>query len=248
MKIKNLHLKILILTVISILFLSSCSSYNQDEVDLGDGYYYIPSQDDIFDQTTFDGNGIYTYRDSFIFPVIYPEINNYMYDSLYIIVKQKFDSAETNIMLSCMIFHPNLHFVYYDKDIVPLDEKYVRDAPNSDTLTFNSEKKYVDSIMHVDAHIKKMMQHEENYYIIDKKTHEVMGPFSKAEFNEERKSLQISGILIFKWGILWTSNGLIKIFNPGIVATLLGDLLKHIPEVADFEFILSFEQHRIIGT
>ena len=196
MKNKNLHLKILILTIVTIFFQSSCSSENEEEVDLGDGYYYIPSQHATFDQIAFDGNGIYTYINNSIIPLIYPKVKEYKYDSLYIIVKQEFDFRETNILLSSLIFYPV--YFKFDKDFVPLDEKYVRDAPNFMTMSMDSGKKYVDSIMHLDAHIKKMMQHEENYYIIDKKTHEVMGPFSKAEFNEERKSLQISGMLIFK--------------------------------------------------
>lgn len=163
---------------------------------MGDGYYYIPSQDATFDQIAFDGNGIYTYINNSIVPLIYPKIKEYRYDSLYIIVKQEFDFRETNILLSSLIFYPV--YFKYDKDFVPLDEKYVRDAPNFMTMSMDSGKKYVDSIMHLDAHIKKMMQYEENYYIIDKKKHEVLGPFSKAELNVERKALQISGKLIFK--------------------------------------------------
>ena len=197
MKNKNHNLKILIITIISVILQSLCScSNNEEEVDMGHGYYYIPSQDATIDQIMFDGNGIYTYMNNSIVPLIYPKIKEYKYDSLYIIVKQDFDFRETNILLSSLIFYPV--YFKYDKDYVPLDEKYVRDAPNFMTMSMDSGKKYVDSIMHLDSHIKKMMEHTENYYIIDKKKQEVMGPFSKAEFNEKREALQMPEELIFE--------------------------------------------------
>jgi hypothetical protein len=93
-----------------------------------------------------------------------------------------------------MIFH-SVYFHYYN-DFVPLDEKYVTNAPvfNNSSL----EEKYVNSIMHKDSHIKKIMEHKQNYYIIDKTKHKVMGPFTKNAFNEKAKALHIFDKLNFE--------------------------------------------------
>ena len=181
---KKLHVVALLFSIF--LFISSCN--NEEKITIGQGYYYFPFQESVFDQTTFGGNGIYTYRKYLVVPIIYPNIINYKYDSLFIIVKQNFDLMETHRLLEAMIFNPN-HFSY-DKDIVPLEERFVINAPkfNSSVL----EDKYVDSIMHIDFNIKKMMKNKENYYIIDKIKHVVHGPLTKNEFIKKSEALHIS--------------------------------------------------------
>jgi len=164
------------------LFVSGCN--DETKVDMGQGYYYIPFQESTFDMTMFGGNGIFTYKNNFTVPLIFPNITSYKYDSRYIIVKQKFDFTETKVLLKSLIFHPNLF--EYDKDFVLIDEKYVMNVPHLNNSGL--EDKYVDSIMHEDLHIKKMMEHKENYYIIDKTKHAIMGPFTKLEFDKKKRN------------------------------------------------------------
>jgi hypothetical protein len=177
--------------LLSLLFcLQRCNNETETEVNIGQGYYYIPFQEGTFDVTMFSGNGVYVYKDSFAVPLIYPHIDKYTYDSSYVFIKQHFNFKETNYLLQSMIFHP-IYFHYYN-DLVPLDEKYVANAPifNNSSL----EETYIDSIMQEDSQIKKMMAHKENYYIIDKMRHKVTGPFTKKEFNEKAKSLGLSRV------------------------------------------------------
>lgn len=185
MKKRNIILSTAILFFLFFFFLS-CN--DETQVNMGQGYYYIPPQDDFFNQSGFDGNGIYVYKDSFTVPIIYPKIISYKYDSLYITVKQEFGFTETGILLESLIFHP-IYFKY-DKDFVPLDETYVVNAPDFNNSVL--EKEYVDSIMHEDSHVKKMMEHNENYYIIDKTKKEVIGPLTKFEFDEKRETMHLS--------------------------------------------------------
>ncbi|HEV2831213.1 MAG TPA: hypothetical protein VGW31_04470 [Hanamia sp.] len=174
-----------IILVLFFLFLSGCN--DETKVDMGQGYY-IPFQESTFDMTRFGGNGIFTYKNRHAVPIIFPNISNYKYDSLYIIVKQDFNFIETKVLLESLIFHPNLF--EYDKNFVLIDEKYVMNVPHLNNSGL--EDKYVDSIMHEDSHIKKMMEYKENYYIIDKTKHEVMGPFTKVEFDEKREAMHVS--------------------------------------------------------
>ncbi len=175
-----------IILVSLLVCLQSCN--DETEVNMGEGYYYIPFRERTFDVTMFSGNGVYVYIDSFTVPVIYPQIDKYKYDSSYVFIKQHFNFEETKYLLQSMIFH-GIYFHYYN-DLVPLDEKYVMNTPvfNNSSL----EEKYIDSIMQEDSHIKKMMEHKENYYIIDKTRHKVTGPFTKKEFNEKAKTLGFS--------------------------------------------------------
>lgn len=186
MRIKHKNISIILYSAILFFLLPSCN--DETEVNMGQGYYYIPFQEVTFDVTMFGGNGIYIYKDSFTVPIIYPNVSKYKFDSSYIVVKQNFDITETKYLLESMIFHP-IYFKYYE-NFVPLDKNYVTNAP-----VFNNsglEEKYVDSVMYIDSHIKKIMEHKENYYIIDKTKKEVIGPLTKTGFDEKRKVMHLS--------------------------------------------------------
>ena len=179
-------LNLVALLFFSLLFISSCN--NEEKITIGQGYYYIPFQESVFDRTRFGGNGIFTNKNTIYVPIIYPDITYYKYDSFFITLRQDFDFMETKRLLEGMIFRPD--YFSYDKDIVPLEERFVINAPkfNSSVL----EENYVDSIMHIDFNIKKMMKNKENYYIIDKIKHVVHGPLTKNEFIKKSEALHIS--------------------------------------------------------
>ncbi len=186
MKKHTIHIAISLIVFSSLLFLSGCN--DETEVNMGQGYYYIPYQEVTFDVSMFSGNGIYVYKDQLPVPIIFPRIISYSYDSLYIIVKQKIDYKETQILIENMLFKPNVF--KYDKSLVPLDKKYTLN--DSQLISLKLEGEYVDSIMNEDSHIKKMIEHKENYYIIDKTKKEVIGPLAKSEFDEKREAMHLS--------------------------------------------------------
>ena len=87
---RKIYKKHIYLYLVILLFSISCNE-SEKEIDLGSSFYYIPFQETIFDVTTFGGNGIYEYRNNLKVPVVLPDIENYKYDSDFIIVKQNFN-------------------------------------------------------------------------------------------------------------------------------------------------------------
>jgi hypothetical protein len=176
-----------ITVLILIIFLLFFCRNDEKKVNLGRGYYYIPFQEVVFDVTRFGGNGIYMCRNNLKVPIIFPEIKNYKYDSMYIIIKQKFD-METRYLIENMISMPNLYFDY-DKKLVFLDEKYIKGI-NTDRNADSSDK-FITDIMYKDKNIKKMIENKVNYYIIDKKNSRTFGPFKYEEFENLKSKMNI---------------------------------------------------------
>lgn len=175
---------IVIVSLILLFFLFPSDS--EEEVELGDGYSYIPYQETTFDVTMFAGNGIYYLKDSLYRPVVFPNIIKYNKDSLYIIIEQEFDFDETKILLSNMIFSPNLYFGY-DEEFVPLDRKYTIFSKSN---YLNTE--YTAKIMQEDSRISKMIKNKLNYYIIDKKSKRTIGPLTLREFESIKNEMGIA--------------------------------------------------------
>ena len=121
---KKTIISTIVFILIIIIFLLFFPRNDERKVNLGHGYYYIPFQEVVFDVTGFGGNGIYMYKNNHKVPIIFSEIETYKYDSTYIIIKQKFD-MKTRCLLENMIFLPNVYFDY-DKELVFLDEKYIK--------------------------------------------------------------------------------------------------------------------------
>lgn len=183
---KKIILSLFIFVVIIILTLSLFKK-EEREINLGDGYYYIPFQEVIFNVTGFGGNGIYICKKNTKIPVVFSEIKRYKFDSTHIIVRQEFD-LKTRYLLENMIFNPNLYFDY-DRKRVLLDEKYLHGI---NKYTNSSErKKYIDKIMQEDKHVKKMIENKENYYIINKKRGKTFGPYRYDEYKNLRLRLRV---------------------------------------------------------
>ena len=132
---KKIYLLYLIL-----LFLFSCNeNENETEINLGNGFFYIPSQEIIFDVTTFYGNGIYLYKNHKKIPVILPKIEKYQYNSEYIIVMQTFDIEQTNRLIKNMLFMPNVYFTY-DQNYINLNNHFLSKLDEAEQNSINSEK------------------------------------------------------------------------------------------------------------
>jgi|GEM_PF-5615496 len=176
-----------IILIITTVILINLTKNDERQINLGSGYYYIPFQEVIFDVTRFGGNGIYIYKGNRKIPIIFSEIENYKYDSKYIIIKQKFD-LKTRYLLESLIFTPNLYFDY-DKEFVFLDEKYLSGIKSIKNSVEKEE--YIDKIMHEDRRIKIMIENGVNYYIIDKKNNKIFGPLKNIDFQNLKLKMGI---------------------------------------------------------
>lgn len=160
---------------------------NKNEVDLGNGYYYIPFNEIVFDVTRYSGNGLYFYKMNKKFPLIFSEIENYAFSENFIVVKQNFN-LETRYLLESMIFQSDEYFSY-DKKLVLLDEDFIiHNNLNKDSF---DREKYIDKILETDLHIKKMILNKINYYIIEKRNNKVFGPLTLLEFEHLKKKMRI---------------------------------------------------------
>jgi hypothetical protein len=183
MKTKSIFLCLLVS-----LFLFSCN--NEEEINLGNNFYYIPFQEIIFDVTTFGGNGIYRLENNEKIPVILSDIDNYEYNSDFIIVKQNFDIEQTSRLIENMMFMPETYFTY-DKKYLDLNENYLAKLDESENNSIYS-KKFTSELIENTSSIQKMKANKENYYIIEKKELKINGPLSKSEFKEMKKNLDIN--------------------------------------------------------
>lgn len=170
------------------IFLLSCKS--EEEINLGNNFYYIPFQEIIFDVTSFGGNGIYLLENNEKIPVVLSDIDRYEYNSEFIIIKQNFDINQSSRLIENMIFLPRTYFTY-DKKYIPLNENFLTKL---DTLENNSiySEKFTRELLENSSEIKKMMINKENYYVIEKKELKINGPLSKNEFEEIKKNLEMN--------------------------------------------------------
>ncbi len=122
MKLKIVNTKLLLLFFVWI-FLLSCNE-SEEEISLGNNFYYIPFQETTFDVTTFGGNGIYKIDNYKKVSVILPEIEKYKCNTDFIIAKQNFDIEQTSRLIENMIFMPNVYFKF-DKRSFKLNENYL---------------------------------------------------------------------------------------------------------------------------
>lgn len=170
------------------LFLFSCN--NEEEINLGNNFYYIPFQEIVFDVTTFSGNGIYRLENNEKIPVVLSDIDNYEYNSDFIVVKQNFDIEQTSRLIENMMFLPKTYFTY-DKKYLDLNENYLAKLDESENNSIYS-KKFTSELIENTSSIQKMKANKENYYIIEKKELKINGPLSKSEFKEMKKNLDIN--------------------------------------------------------
>ncbi len=181
---RNIYLYLLIS-----LFLFSCKE-SEEEINLGNNFYYIPFQEIIFDVTSFGGNGIYQLENNKKVPVILPNIDKYKYNSDFIIVKQSFDIEQTSRLIENMIFMPKTYFAY-NNNYIHLNENYLAELDGSEKNSIYYEK-FTRELIENTLSIQKMKLNKENYYVIEKKELKINGPLTKNEFKEIKQNLEIS--------------------------------------------------------
>ena len=167
------------------LFLFSCKE-SEEEINLGNNFYYIPFQEIIFDVTSFGGNGIYQLENNKKIPVILSDIDKYKYNSDFIIVKQNFDIEKTSRLIENMIFMPKTYFTY-DKNYIHLNENYLAKLDESENNSIYYEK-FTRELLEKTSTIQKMKINKENYYVIEKKEFKINGPLTKSEFKKIKQN------------------------------------------------------------
>ena len=181
---KKIYLLYLIL-----IFLFSCNE-NEKEINLGNDFFYIPSQEIIFDVTTFDGNGIYLYKKRKKVPVILPNIEKYQYNSEYIIVMQNFDIEQTTRLIENMIFIPDVYFSY-DKNFINLNDEFLSTLDKTEQNGIYSGK-FTKELLLNTIGIQKMKSNKRNFYLITKNPFRIIGPLNASEFSNTKKKLKIN--------------------------------------------------------
>jgi len=186
MKSNIINTKLNLFIFVSILLLSCNES--EEEISLGNNFYYIPFQEITFDVTTFGGNGIYKIDNHKKVPVILPDIEKYMYNTDFIIAKQNFDTEQTSRLIENMIFMPNVYFKF-DKRSFELNENYLAKLDESKRNSIYYEE-FTKELLENTKEIQKMKGNKENYYIIEKNNFKVNGPFTIKQFREVNQNLK----------------------------------------------------------
>ena len=181
--------KYVYLQCVILFFLFSCND-NEKEINLGNNLFYIPSQEIIFDVTTFDGNGIYLCENSKKIPVILPDIKEYKYNSDFIIIKQNFNNEQTKRLIENMLFMPKVYFTY-DKNYIKLNEDYLAKLDQSEQNSIYSEK-FTNELLKNSTEIQKMKINKENFYIIEKKKFKIHGPLNISEFKKLKQNFKVN--------------------------------------------------------
>ena len=181
--------KFVYLQCVILFFLFSCND-NEKEINLGNNFFYIPSQEIIFDVTTFDGNGIYLCENNKKIPVILPEIEEFKYNSDFIIIKQNFNNEQTKRLIENMLFMPKVYFTY-DKNYIKLNEDYLAKLDQTEQNSIYSEK-FTNELLKNSTEIQKMKINKENFYIIEKKELKIYGPLSVSEFEIAKQNFKIN--------------------------------------------------------
>ena len=181
--------KYIYLLFLILLFQFSCSE-DEKEINLGNDFFYIPSQEIIFDVTSFNGNGIYLVKNHKKIPVVLPNIQEYKYNSEYIIIMQNFDLEQTTRLIENMLFMPKVYFTY-DKKFINLNEYFLSKLEKKEKNSIYSEK-FTKELLKNSIVIQKRKTNEENFYLISKNEQKIFGPLNATEFNNLKKKLKIN--------------------------------------------------------
>jgi len=183
-----------------VLIFSSFISLTDYSVDLGDNY-------------TFHAKGGWktiTPNQVYINTQIYSEVTNYKFDDRFIVAKQKPDYEYYKTFVTTDY---SVRFIIYSgflKDSTSKDflDPFIRQSIKADSSFYKLLKNkgvtdqnsledqkrikvVLDSIFHTDPFYIRLFSSKENYWIIDKDNNIRYGPFTKDEYEKERKSKNV---------------------------------------------------------
>ena len=165
-------------------------------VDLGNNFQYLNEGEDL-DYSGYRGDGIFVYNNFKGVPVIFPKVEKYAFDSIYITVKQKYHKKNsTELMMFILLHHLyDMKWGGMDTKIFPVCDsimyqdfkKYYEKGKNT-----NRVEHYADSVVSNNPNFIEMRQNDYNYYIIEKHNVVKHGPLSRNEFEDKFISLGLT--------------------------------------------------------
>ena len=75
-----------------------------EQVDLGNSFEYLIEGEDL-NYTGYAGDGIFVYQNYKGIPVIFPRVEKYAFDSIYITVKQKYHNKNSIRLMETIFYH-----------------------------------------------------------------------------------------------------------------------------------------------
>ncbi len=192
-------MKNLLFIMLSLLFF--CCSDTGWNCDLGNGYAYLNSGG-AMDVDVYKGNAI-TYKSLFDDPVVFPSIDDYKFNSDFIVCKQNYDKKLTSELLqsSFEFRFNNINYKKGNKKYFGIIS-YIKEYKN-DTVFYNDLKKLnnignigftksiADSVIKNNNLFLKMEKQIINYYIIDKTKNKRYLVLSKIQFQKIFLNLKI---------------------------------------------------------
>ncbi|MDV6169235.1 hypothetical protein R1T16_12440 [Flavobacterium sp. DG1-102-2] len=171
--------------------------------DLGKGYTFLSEGSNRFIITDF------IFKDG-----IYPNVLNYTFDENYILVMQKAtkESVEPYLIDQLRVKYG---YILYSDELLPtsansfLNSKVWKDSLWNRNISneilrgnyirnYRALQKAARIVLSEDEFFKKMFSREINFYIIDKNSEKVYGPFSEKDFYAQLNAMDVSPNLKFK--------------------------------------------------
>ena len=170
-----------------VLFFSNLDYKTPPELDLGNSFRYLQEGRDL-DYSGYAGDGIFVYQNFKGVPVIFPRVEKYAFDSIYITVKQKYHNKNSTGLMQFILMHHlyDMSWGGIDTEIFPVYDSIMyydfKRFFEKDMNTYRLEH-YADSIVSKNPYFIEMKQNDYNYYIIDKIKKQKTLPLSKSEFD-----------------------------------------------------------------
>ncbi|WP_298150023.1 hypothetical protein [Flavobacterium sp.] len=165
-----------------------------DEKKLGNSYYYLPNYE-AYDLGYPYGSIIYKSKNENVYDnvIVYSDILHCIYDDNYILIIQKPNKdlmikKIVNDIVSC-----KSNIGKSKNSQIKLDHGEISYDLIENT-SVNKIRKIADSIFENDKYYKRVIINPINFYIIDKVTNFVYGPFNEEEFLvvKKRKNIQLN--------------------------------------------------------
>ena len=158
-------------------------------VDLGNSFQYLNEGEDL-DYSGYVGDGIFFYRNFKGVPVIFPKVEKYAFDSIYITVKQEYHKKNSTELMMLILLHHiyDMKWGGVNTEIFSICDSIMyhdfRKFYEKGQSTYRVEH-YADSIVSNNQYFKEMRQNDYNYYIIEKHNVVKHGPLSRKEFEKK---------------------------------------------------------------
>lgn len=191
--------KILSIIVFSIaqVFNVSCDSIGGDATELGNGYVY-----------RVDGSLRWIRGNSVMKDGIYPNVIDFKFDNNWILALQEptIDGYKQFLTQDLLYRYQEIVYETDSSEFNNYERKFLQSYLWTDSLIHTNVMKEIkpnnqtdfekiypiaDSIVHSNPKFKANFVRRQNYWIIDKRAEIIFGPYSKQQYNKQRKRLDV---------------------------------------------------------